>query len=280
MRNGPRIRVIFVNGNRFILLSKRPIVWAGLLSLMSHTLMLMVRLPEEKSPKKSEPPEIVQIMELPPTIDRPTPIRSTVTPKPKPSPTPIPSPQSSPIESQPSTEPTIQPISESVVRDKKPPIVPTIPPSNTPTPTITPTIPVPLSSGQIQSAWQSSTNQTIQQYGDRASYPPSAFISVSPETYLEFPKLFYDEKGQPLLGFDGKLIQIEKETPKQVFQKYETNLKNSGFTLSSLPDYGGGLLYEIKQESTVYYLNLLKTPGKDITTIVVIWTTRPSTVQK
>ena len=215
MQNGPRIQIISVNENRFISLSKLPIVLAGALSLISHVLMLMVPLPEQKLPKKSESPEIVQIMELPPTGNRPTVIQSPIIPKP--SPTPIPSqPQPSPIEIQPSIQPTKQPISEPVVQNDKPPIVPTTPPSNTPV--TTPPIPVPPSSEQIQSAWQSSTNQTRKQYGDRAS-DPSAFISVSPETYFEFPKLFYGEKGQPLLGFDGKLIQIEKETPKQVFQK-------------------------------------------------------------
>ena len=279
MQNVPRIRVIFVNGNRFILLSKLPIVWAALLSLISHVLMLMVPLSEQKSPKKTESPEIVQIIQLPPTIDRPSPAQSIIAPEPSPTPIPSQQPQPSLIVIRPSTQPTTPPISKSVVQNDKPPIVPTTPPPNTPTsPTPTIPTPVPLSLEQIQSAWQSSTNQTRKQYADRVS-DPSVFISVSPETYFESPQLFYDKKGEPLVGFDGKPIQIEKETPEQVFQNYDTNLKKAGFTISRLPDYGNGLLYKIKQESTIYYLNILKTPGKGITTIVVIWTVHP-TLQK
>ena len=116
--------------------------------------------------------------------------------------------------------------------------------------------------------------QVSRKYGDRAS-ERSETVAVSPDLFLAQPQLFYTPDGKPRSGFDGKLLQVEQETPAQVFKSYESDLKQAGFQIVPLAGYGGGSLYEVKQGTIVYYLNLLPTPDQS-GTLVVIWNIRPN----
>lgn len=133
---------------------------------------------------------------------------------------------------------------------------------------------------RTQKALGEVTGKIGQQYGDRFA-ERSETIAASPELFFTQPELFYDKKGTPLSGFNGKPFQIEEETPEQAFKVFEANFKTSGFTILALENYGGGPLYEVKSkregnpEKVAFYLNLLPIPNQS-GTIVVIWTRRPS----
>ena len=69
---------------------------------------------------------------------------------------------------------------------------------------------------------------------------------------------------------------VSGEAPDSFFDSYlRTNLVNNGFDSTQLSQsYGGGLLYEVKKETTSLYINLV--PTQDASgTIVVIWKTLP-----
>jgi hypothetical protein len=233
--------------------------WA--ISLGLHGVLLFSPLPS-KPPKPTEP-RLVKITRLPSPTPRPTSAPSpTPVPTPSPTPTPLPSPTSSP----------------SPVASPSPQVSPTpsrSTPEATPSPSPKPSPPDPPAAPQVQAALTTAIGQVTQNYGDRAS-DLSGIFAASPETFIEQPRKFYTPAGKPLPGFDGKTLQVDKATPAQVFSVYESALKGTGFLLTSLPDYGGGLLYEVKQGTVSYYLNLLPLTDKS-GTLVVIWATRPGT---
>jgi hypothetical protein len=228
-------------------------------SLGLHGVLLFMPLPSEP-PKPTAPRPLVKITRLPSPPPSPTPTPSpaptpSFTPTPSPSPTPAPSPIASP-------SPQPSPPSRS-------------PPEVTPVPSPSPAPPDPLAAPQIQAAFTTTIGQVAQQYGDRAA-DLSGIFATSPETFIEQPRKFYTPAGKPLPGFDGKTLQVDKANPAQVFSLYEAALKGAGFQVAPLPDYGGGLLYEVKQGNVSYYLNLLPLTDRS-GTLVVIWALRPGT---
>ncbi len=105
-----------------------------------------------------------------------------------------------------------------------------------------------------------------------------------PEFYFAQPEKFYamsaKERGsydiaKPKLGFDGNFVVILSKSPEQVFSNFfAPNFQNSKFEVSQMSNYGGGLVYKVKQGSFVRYLNLLPTQS-GVGTIVVIWENLP-----
>lgn len=105
-----------------------------------------------------------------------------------------------------------------------------------------------------------------------------------PEFYFVQPELFYAKStkerdsydiDKPRAGFDGNFVVILDKKPEQVFSNFfAPNFQNSKFEISQTPNYGGGLVYQIKQSSFIRYLNLLPTKSGG-GTIVVVWKDLP-----
>ncbi len=106
-----------------------------------------------------------------------------------------------------------------------------------------------------------------------------------PEFYFDQPEFFYFASSQdpknydmqkPRAGFDGNFILILKQTPEQILKDFfNPRLSNQGFTITNAGTYGGGILYEVRRQNYVRYLNLLTTKDKTAT-IVVIWERSPT----
>lgn len=105
-----------------------------------------------------------------------------------------------------------------------------------------------------------------------------------PEFYFAQPEKFYamsaKEQGsyditKPKLGFDGNFVVILDKKPEQLFSSFFTpNFQKSKFEVTQESNYGGGLIYKVKQSSFVRYLNLVPTQS-GVGTIVVIWKSLP-----
>jgi hypothetical protein len=105
-----------------------------------------------------------------------------------------------------------------------------------------------------------------------------------PEFYFVQPEKFYAKSAKernsydidkPKFGFDGNFIVILDKDPEQVFSSFfAPNFQNSKFEVSQMSNYGGGIVYKVKQSSFVRYLNLLPTQS-GAGTIVVIWKSLP-----
>lgn len=133
--------------------------------------------------------------------------------------------------------------------------------------------------------------------GDVAKVSPQeeAFISIldrtnlenieDPEVYLADPSLFYSKFGADKDGFYeveqksntvGTIRLIPDRIPEQVFDTvFAQELKSSGFEVTPQGEYGGGIVYEVKQESFVTYLNLVPTSDRQ-GTIIVAWSSMPN----
>lgn len=86
---------------------------------------------------------------------------------------------------------------------------------------------------------------------------------------------------------------INGQTPDQVLVQVQSSQRSGrGFNYRQLEDYGGGIVYEVKEEQQkskkvqqkgkVWYLNLVPTKGSN-GTVVVEWghnPNRPSRVQR
>jgi hypothetical protein len=261
--------------------------WASSLSLGVHGIVLMMPAKIEPNHPPTPPIQTITLIPLPPEPRPPTPqITPQIRPQQNPIVPPPPSVDRSKQESPPNERVTSsnnqktpaeiplkqEPVKQGPVK-QEPPITPD-------------TIPEKISietpeefTTRTQMALTQVTGQLGKQYGDRFA-ERSETIAASPELFFMKPELFYDTKGNPLPGFDGKPFQIEKETPKQVFEAFDLNLQKAGFTISPLENYGGGLLYAVKSkkegnpEKIAFYLNLLLMPDKS-GTIVVTWQQRP-----
>jgi|GEM_PF-2010360 len=105
-----------------------------------------------------------------------------------------------------------------------------------------------------------------------------------PEFYFAQPEAFYAKSlkehdsydiDKPKFGFDGNFVVILDKKPEEVFSTFFTpNLQSKKFVISPMSNYGGGLIYKIKQDTFVRYLNLLPTQS-GIGTIIVIWRSLP-----
>ena len=105
-----------------------------------------------------------------------------------------------------------------------------------------------------------------------------------PEFYFAQPEKFYAKSvkernsydiDKPKSGFDGNFVVILDKKPEQLFSSFfAPSFQNSKFEVNQLSNYGGGLIYKVKQSSFVRYLNLLPTQS-GVGTIVVIWKSLP-----
>ncbi|TYQ30308.1 hypothetical protein [Pseudanabaena sp. UWO310] len=105
-----------------------------------------------------------------------------------------------------------------------------------------------------------------------------------PEFYFAQPEKFYAKSvkdpnsydiDNPQFGFDGNFVVILDKNPEQLFSNFfAPQLQNHKFDISQMSDYGGGLIYKVKQGSFVRYLNLLPTQS-GVGTVVVIWKSLP-----
>jgi hypothetical protein len=105
-----------------------------------------------------------------------------------------------------------------------------------------------------------------------------------PEFYFAQPEMFYARTSKdsnsydidkPRSGFDGNFVVILDKSPERVFSTFfAPNFQNRKFEVSPMSNYGGGLVYKVKQSSFVRYLNLLPTQS-GVGTIVVIWRVLP-----
>lgn len=105
-----------------------------------------------------------------------------------------------------------------------------------------------------------------------------------PEFYFVQPEMFYaksvKERGsydidKPRSGFDGNFVVILDKKPEQVFSTFfAPNFQNKKFEVSQMSNYGGGIVYQVKQSSFVRYLNLLPTQS-GVGTIIAIWKSLP-----
>ncbi len=106
-----------------------------------------------------------------------------------------------------------------------------------------------------------------------------------PELYLADPSLFYSKFGADKDGFYeveqkantlGNIRLIPDRIPEQVFDTvFAPTLKSSGFEVNPQGEYGGGIMYEVKQGTFVTYLNLVPTSDRQ-GTIVVAWNSVPN----
>ncbi|WP_156426843.1 hypothetical protein [Leptolyngbya sp. NIES-2104] len=75
-------------------------------------------------------------------------------------------------------------------------------------------------------------------------------------------------------GIDGSPTLITGQTPDVFFQTISTAGLSGSFQVTPKGQYGGGNLYQLKKETTTFYMNLV--PTKDRTgTIVVTWLRNP-----
>ncbi|WP_009634460.1 hypothetical protein [Synechocystis sp. PCC 7509] len=129
----------------------------------------------------------------------------------------------------------------------------------------------------------------------KASPQEEAFIGIlseinfenidDPESYLTDPSLFYSKFGAGKDGFYevvpksntlGTIRLIPNQLPEQVFSTiFAPALKSSGFEVNPQGEYGGGMVYEVKQETFITYLNLVPTSDRQ-GTIVVAWNSLPN----
>lgn len=129
----------------------------------------------------------------------------------------------------------------------------------------------------------------------KASPEEEAFIEIlnkieyetidQPELYLSNPGLFYAKFGADKDGFlemeqksntIGTIRLIPNQLPEQVFDTvFAPTLKTSNFEINPQKEYGGGMVYEVKQGDFVTYLNLVPTSDRQ-STIVVAWSSLPN----
>lgn len=129
----------------------------------------------------------------------------------------------------------------------------------------------------------------------KASPKEESFISIldqinfenidDPAVYLTEPNLFYSKFGADKDGFYeieqksntvGTIRLIPDRIPEQVFDTvFAQALKSSGFEVNPVREYGSGIVYEVKQESFITYLNLVPTSDRQ-STVVVVWSSMPN----
>ncbi|MGG6270069.1 hypothetical protein ACQ4M3_32630 [Leptolyngbya sp. AN03gr2] len=259
--------------------------WIWLIaSIGIHALLLRIPLQFDAPIQKVER-DLIQIVKLPPVPSSPP--KASIQPAERPSPEPSPTPD--PVQSSFSTPtPVSSPILDSPRAGNSPPGSPN--PIASPaqsSPRFTPSSPSPPNNSSPSPKVTPKPQQAEAAFDltmQNLSKLKASSIDV-PEFYFEQPDLFYQKSAtdpnsydieKPLAGFDGNFTLILEQTPEQVFTTFfQSKLDSTVFRVVSQPNYGGGLVYEIRQGDFVRYLNLI--PTKDQTgTIVVIWNKRPN----
>jgi hypothetical protein len=72
----------------------------------------------------------------------------------------------------------------------------------------------------------------------------------------------------------GSLRLVAGNSPDQILALLTSHLQGQGFTLAEAGGYGSGLLYEVTKGALTAYLNLVPTPDRR-GTIVVVWSSLP-----
>jgi hypothetical protein len=278
---------------------KLPLGVCILISLGLHTIALFLPV---QTDQKIAAPELtpIQVIRLFPS---PSP-SSSISPSPQSLPKFPPQPSIAPTSQaplQPFPQPLIKPIAPLALQpaavpsatpiDPIPSISPSVSPSISPSSSEDVTPPgvasseIPLADSNLQSVAASrQADSAVNQVMKKLSQLGATRIDV-PEFYFPQPELFFAPFAQdpatydmekPLPGFDGNFVVVLDKTPEQLFLEFFTeNLGSHDFNVSQLPNYGGGLLYEMKQGDFTRYLNLI--PTQDGTgTLVVFWNRLPS----
>ncbi|WP_143780448.1 hypothetical protein [Leptolyngbya sp. 'hensonii'] len=145
-------------------------------------------------------------------------------------------------------------------------------PAWVPSPALTPVAtPEPLSGNGVEKLFSQLAT---------SSEPPDE-ISASPDLFAN-PTLFFapdslqagqQPKLQPTIL---RTTWIEAKTPMQVYVDIlVTQGQQSQFQVAEKGTYGGGTVYEVKQDHATWYFNLI--PTKDLTgSIIVVWLQDPS----
>lgn len=208
-------------------------------------------------------------------------ITDLVTPKALTTPTPIPQAAPNPIPKAPeSLKEAVVPspkIENTIDAPKVSPVAPTpqptseanITPTPSPSPTITPT-PSPSPSPTLTAIASSSTVATL--FDQLASGNPG-LMNASPALFAD-PTLFFNQT--TLKPNILRAIAIAEKSPIQVqVEILQTQAQKANFQVFERGTYGEGTVYEVRQDSNIWYFNLV--PTKDATgTIVVVWQQDPS----
>ncbi len=115
---------------------------------------------------------------------------------------------------------------------------------------------------------------------DRSDNPQT---NAQPQQFVN-PQLFYNVVSESELqtgsipemrpGIDGSPTLILGQTPEVFYQTIATAGLSGTFQVTPKGEYGGGKLYQLKKDTTTFYMNLV--PTKDQKgTIVVTWLKKP-----
>ncbi|MBW4443963.1 MAG: hypothetical protein KME10_22605 [Plectolyngbya sp. WJT66-NPBG17] len=154
-----------------------------------------------------------------------------------------------------------------------------------------PTTVILLSEGKVTdlATLKGSVNIPADYYNLLTDLAPQVDRSDNPQTNAQpqqFPKpeMFYQVVSEAELqtgavpemrpGIDGSPTLIQGQTPEVFYQTISTAGLSGSFRVTAKGQYGGGNLYELKKDSTTFYMNLV--PTKDRSgTIVVTWLKNP-----
>lgn len=247
-----------------------------LISIVLHVAVLLWLVPKFLQPTFSQSVTEVEIVDLvAPKPSSSPPVRSQPSAKPAPTKSAI----DNTTQSQPAAQasPTLIPT---------PIPIPTPTPKSTPTPTPTPKAtsqptPTPTPPAMPIPTPPSSTHAILDLFTQLAAGSRLEQNSTPPDPKLfDDPSLFFDAvtpAAQARLKSDiVRAIAINRKTPVQVYVEIlVTQAQQSDFQVSERGSYGNGIVYEVRQGTNVWYINLV--PTKDQTgTLIIVWQRDPS----
>lgn len=245
---------------------------ALLLSLALHGLFFLIPLPDRSLTRSENLPSSEATITLTDLLASPNPARPAA-PKPQPQ-------VSASGKSTPKLAPKSTPRPAAQPRPPKPTGVPSTVAISSPSPTpaasaIVSPIPTPVPPSTPQpEASPDRVRPFFEQLASTAGvpiHPPSPDLFPDPSLYFEPTGAETTLKSNVL-----KAVWMDGKTPEQVYiSVLNSQLQSGNFQTEQKPDYGGGTVYEIKQNDTVWYLNLVPTTdGRG--TIIVVWQHDPS----
>jgi len=97
-----------------------------------------------------------------------------------------------------------------------------------------------------------------------------------PEAFYEQDSLKSGAKGEPKPGVD-RITWIERKSPEEVASEIlKPQLEGTDLELIPQSPYGGGALYQLKQEGFSRYISLVPISGLGKGTLMVIWSRDPN----
>ncbi|NEQ22260.1 MAG: hypothetical protein F6K28_24320 [Microcoleus sp. SIO2G3] len=251
------------------------------ISLVLHGLLLVVPIPERSHSSSDNSPQAKKTIALTDLLASPKPSARPASPQPQPKASPstakptsensapkiTPQPQAiaPSVQSQPSAIPT--PSSRATPSPSPTPSsTPAAEASATPTPAVTPTLPL------------EENPNTVQNFFEQLAATTGVPVNPPSPNLFHDPSLYFDSaETEPTLKSDIlRAVWMDGKTPEQVYiSVLSSQLQSGNFQTEQKPDYGGGTVYKIRQDDSVWYLNLVPTTdGKG--TIIVVWNREPS----